>query len=490
MVGIALRAVRDCLDKMRHPSTGRKAVDQLGEPALPSRTMRLRRGGSVPFPSENSNQLDPSPMKPLLRILLIVVAAMAATLPLSAQVRDLGCVQTNLVANRVEYHPQIVDEKMINGWGIALRPPGAGGHIWIANAGTGSSSEYIGDVAGQPLRQDGLKVVDLETPAFTDHGRAFVTGQAYNAASDLPGQPVEFSVAGPADNHKKTPPEPIEGGFSGSSKFVFVTEDGCINAWSADTATAMSTAPVVVNYSKTSAHFPYSTNCVFTGVALTNNPANSEAFRKAGGNHLFATDIRNNAIQVFDNQWKDVTGEYHFQAPASVGGLHPFNVADLGGHLFVTYAKFDPESDEGQEQVHGAGLGHVVEYNEDGTLVKDFHTRGVLNAPWGMAVAPATFGAFANDLLVANFGDGTISAFDLATGDFAGYLRDPDTKIICIDGIWGLTFGNGVSLGDANALYFAAGPNNEEDGLFGRLNARSVPAGHGEPQGPTISAAH
>ena len=409
---------------------------------------------------------------------------------LFAQPHDPGYVQTNLVANKAEYHPQIVDERMINAWSIALRPPGAGGHIWVTNAGAGSSSEYIGDVAGNPLHQDGLKWVGLETPAFTDHGYAFVTGQAYNSASDLPGQPEEFHVAGPADNQKKTPAETIQGGFSGSAKFIFVTEDGCINAWSADTATAMRTAPVVVDYSKRAAHYPYAANCVFTGVALTNNASNSEAFLKAHGNHLFATDIRNNAIQVFDNQWKDVTSTYHFQTPASVRDLHPFNIADLGGHLFVTYAAFDPESDEGQEQVHGAGLGHVVEYAEDGTLVKDFHTHGMLNAPWGAAIAPVTFGAFANDLLVANFGDGTVAAFDLQTGEFAGYLRDPDTKIICIEGIWGITFGNGVSLGDANALYFTAGPNNEEDGLFGRLNVRSlsIATGEGKPS-PPLSAA-
>jgi uncharacterized protein (TIGR03118 family) len=177
---------------------------------------------------------------------------------------------------------------------------------------------------------------------------------------------------------------------------------------------------------------------------------------------------------VFDHQWKDVTSAYHFETPASVGHLHPFNLADLDGHLFVAYAEFNPEGDEGQEQTHGAGLGHVVEYNEDGSLVKDFHTHGVLDAPWGMAIAPAGFGAFGKDLLVANFGDGTIAAFDLASGDFVGYLRDPDTKIVSIDGIWALAFGNGVSLGDANALYFTAGPNSEEDGLFGRLNARPV----------------
>jgi uncharacterized protein (TIGR03118 family) len=197
------------------------------------------------------------------------------------------------------------------------------------------------------------------------------------------------------------------------------------------------------------------------------------AFAQAGGNHVFAADIRNNVIRVFDHQWKDVTDSHPFQTPASVGSLHPANLFDFNGHLFVAYAQFDVESDEGQEQVLGAGLGHVVEYNEDGTLVKDFTDHGLLNNPWGMAVAPATFGLLANDLLVANFGDGTIAAFDLKTGDFAGYLRDADTKIISIDGIWGLAFGNGVSLGDANALYFTAGPNSEDDGLFGRLTVHS-----------------
>jgi len=403
---------------------------------------------------------------------LFLAGALLAPGIIFARNKDGGYVQTNLVANKAEYHPQIVDESVHDAWGIALRPPGAGGHIWISNATKGTSTEYIGDVPGNPLHQDGLKVVGLDQPGFTDHGYAFVTGQAYNSASDVPGQPEEFHVAGPADNHKTSPAQSIPGGFSGSAKFVFVTEDGCINAWSANTAVAMSSAPVVINYSKTAPALPSRANCVFTGVALTNNAFNTDAYAKAGGNHLFATDIRNNVIRVFDNKWQDVTSTFHFETPETVGRLHPFNILDLGGHLFVAYADFDPESDEGQEQILGAGLGHVVEYNEDGTLVKDFHTHGVLNAPWGMAIAPASFGTFANDLLVANFGDGTISAFDLASGDFVGYLRDPDTKIISIDGLWGITFGNGVSLGDANALYFTAGPNNEEDGLFGRLNPR------------------
>ena len=404
---------------------------------------------------------------------LVFICLVAAAVHVARAAPSLGggYEETVLVSNKPDYHPLIVDAHMVNAWGLALRPPGAGGHIWISNAGTGTSSEYIGDVPGNVLHQDGLKLVTLDCPRFTDHGYAFVTGQAYNAASDLPGQPDEFHVSGSAVNRKAATPTPLVGGYSGSAKFVFVTEDGCINAWSSNTAVAMDAAPIMVDYSKTAAHFPGPANCVFTGVALTNNAAASEAFAKAGGNHLFAADIRNGLIRVFDNRWRDVTDSFSFKSPASVGGLHPFNVADLNGHLFVTYAAFDPASDEGQEQLVGAGLGHVVEYNEDGSFVRDFADAGSLNAPWGMAIAPAGFGDHANQLLVANFGDGTIAAFDLTTGAFKGYLRTPETKIITIDGIWALAFGNGFSLGDAKALYFTAGPNGEEDGIFGRLNA-------------------
>jgi len=424
-------------------------------------------------PSERMAPLLFFETRPMSRLSTLVAGVLLIPIGLFARNNDLGYVQTNLVANKADFHPQIIDENMVNAWGIALRPPGAGGHIWISNAVTGSSSEFIGDVPGNPLHQDGLKLVRLDMPGFTDHGHAYVTGQAYNSASDIAGQPVEFPVAGPADNDKVTPPEPIPAGYSCSAKFVFVTEDGCINAWSANTAIAMRVAPIIINYSKTAPSMPSRVNCVFTGVALSNNAFNSEAFAKAGGNHVYAADIRNNVIRVFDNKWKDVTDAFRFQTPASVGQLHPANLIDVDGKLFVAYAQFDEESDEGQEQVLGAGLGHVVEYNEDGTLVKDFTDHGLLNNPWGMAVAPASFGLFANDLLVANFGDGTITAFDLKTGDFAGYLRDADTKIIAIDGIWGLAFGNGVSLGDADALYFTAGPHGEDDGLFGRLTVHS-----------------
>ncbi|HUB67710.1 MAG TPA: TIGR03118 family protein, partial [Candidatus Methylacidiphilales bacterium] len=300
----------------------------------------------------------------------------------------------------------------------------------------------------------------------------FTTGLVYNSAHDIAGQPVEFPVSGPANDNSTTPPTPIKGGASGSAAFIFVTEDGCINAWRSNTKIAMATAPIIIDYSKTS-HFPYRANCVFSGAAMTVNASTSAAYKKAGGNHLFATDFRNDKIVVFDNKWNNVTASYHFQTPSDIRArdLHVFNILDLAGHLYVAYAKFSTNSDEGMEEEDGlgSGYGHIVEYNEDGTLVRDFHDKGMLNAPWGMAIAPAKFGKFGGDLLVASLGDGTIAAFDSTTGNFVDRLRDQSGKIISIDRIWGLTFGNGVSLGDANALYFTAGPKNEYDGLFGKL---------------------
>ena len=391
-----------------------------------------------------------------------------------------GYVTTVLVASDASYNPQIVDPNMIDAWGIALRPPGAGGHIWVDNTRSGTSVEYIGDVMQNgvymPIHQDGLKSVTVDAPAFTDKGYASVTGLAYNAASDLAGQAVEFPVAGPAVDNSTMPPTPIAGGTSGAAKFVFVTKDGTINAWRSNTAVSMTSAPIVIDYSKTGT-LPAGdfANPVYTGVAITTKPVPAaNQGNPAAGNHLFVADFRNNVVNVFDNQWHDVTGSHPFVTPATVEDLHPFNVQDIGGHLYVAYSRFDPNSDEGFEDI--PGFGRLVEYNEDGTLVRDFNSGpvsadegGHLNSPWGVAIAPATFGKFGGDVLVANFGDGTIAAFDPATGDFLDYLRDANGEVLAIDGLWGLTFGNGFSLGDANSLYFTAGPDLEQAGMFGRV---------------------
>jgi uncharacterized protein (TIGR03118 family) len=437
-----------------------------------------------------------------------------SALPAQVPQVDNSFVQTNLVANSSTYNPQIIDPNMKDAWGIALRPPGAGGHIWIDGAFSGYSDTYIGDVNGIPLHQDGLTGVKVHTPAFTDHGYAFVTGLVYNAAKDLAGQAVEFPVPDenlsrpgqeiePGDTTLQPPGQPAVNASTGmavanttgAAAFAFVTEDGCINCWRSNTTTAMTDVPIVIDYSKTApslpSYFPTDIsgaqhNAVFSGCAMSVNASSSQTYINAGGNHLYAADFDNNLIETFDNNWNDVTASTQFQnkfqppssvtnatfpGPNGVGNyyFHVFNIMDLNGHLYVTWAVWNAAGDEGQEETDGAGYGHLAEYNEDGTFVKDFNDQGNLNAPWGVAIAPAGFGKFGGDVLVANFGDGTIVAFDPNTGNFIDQLRDGNGNPISIDGIWGLVFGNGVSLGDANSLYFTAGPNSENDGVFGKL---------------------
>ena len=383
----------------------------------------------------------------------------------SARSQTNSYAETILVANRPGLAPgAIIDKHMINPWGIALRPPGAGGHIWISNAGNLSTSTYIGDVNGVALHQDGLKIVYLDSPLISyEDGLANVTGQVYNAASDFPGQPVEFPVAGPASDLSSGSPVRI-GTISGAAKFVFVTTEGTVHAWRANTATSMDSAVIVKDYSdhgpnqiRSLPHLP-----AFTGVAMS-----TEAQTK---NRLYVTDFQNSTIRVLDNQWTDITASVQFARPPNMpADFSPYNIQLLGGRLYVAYAAVDVDAEEAASDIPGPGQGHVVAYDLDGRLLQQFADAGRLNSPWGLAIAPRSFGPFGGALLVANFGDGTIAAFDPSSGAFRDYLRDDSGKPIVIDKVWGLAFGNGVSLGDADSLYFTAGPNEEQDGVFGRL---------------------
>jgi len=386
----------------------------------------------------------------------------------------VGFTNTVLVANRAHYKPTaFVDEYLINPWGIALRPPGTGGHIWLSNAANLTTTTYIGDANGAPLHQDGLKVVHIEGPmtSFWD-GLAHVTGQVYNAASDIEGQPVEFPISGPASNLSGEKPESI-GVTSGAAKFVFVTTYGSINAWRANTATSMDKAVIVKDFTlggpdcdRSLPFYP-----AFTGVAMTTDAFKTDDSGKhVADNRLYACDFQNKTIRVFDNQWKNITSQVIFERPKNLGDDYsPYNIQWLNGRLYVAYAIVDQQGEEVGADVPGVGVGHIVAYDRNGRLLQEFQDMNVLSSPWGLAIAPEGFGSFGGCLLVANFGDGTISAFDVATGKFTGYLRDSEKHPISIDGIWGLTFGNGVSLGDSLSLYYTAGPNGEQDGIFGRL---------------------
>lgn len=370
-----------------------------------------------------------------------------------------------LVANRPGLAPDAaIDEFLVNPWGIALRPPGIGGHFWLANAGNMTTTTYVGDAKGMPLHQDGLKVVFFDTPLISyEDGIANPTGVVYNAASDYPDQPLEFPVTGPASNLSKGAPVPI-GVVSGAAKFVFVTTEGTVHAWRSNTAESMDRAVIVKDYSD---HGPDQITglkylSAFTGVAMT-----TEAKTR---NRLYITDFQNGIVRVLDHEWHDITAKVPFAMPANLPeDWSPYNIQLLGDRLYVAFAAIDRTAEEVARDVPAPGAGKVVAYDLEGRIVQEFADTGRLNSPWGVAIAPKNFGPFSGTLLVGNFGDGSIAAFDLATGKFLDYLRDKAGKLLEIDKLWGLAFGNGVSLGDADSLYFAAGPNDEQDGVFGRV---------------------
>jgi uncharacterized protein (TIGR03118 family) len=181
-------------------------------------------------------------------------------------------------------------------------------------------------------------------------------------------------------------------------------------------------------------------------------------------------DFQNQQIRVIDSQWRDVTASVRFERPSGIpADWSPYNIQWMDGRLYVTFAAIDVNAEEAAFDVAAKGSGKVVAYDTTGRIVQEFKDTGRLNSPWGLAIAPKGFGPLEGALLVGNFGDGTIAAFDLRTGEFRDYLRDAAGKMVEIDGLWALAFGNGVSLGQADSLYFTAGPNLEQDGVFGRL---------------------
>jgi uncharacterized protein (TIGR03118 family) len=197
---------------------------------------------------------------------------------------------------------------------------------------------------------------------------------------------------------------------------------------------------------------------IYKGLALAAN---------GQGHFLYAADFHHNRIDVFDSNFHPVTLSGHFSDPRIPPRFAPFGIQNILGNLYVTYAKQD---EEGEDDVTGPGLGFVDVFDANGHLLRRLISRGPLNAPWGVALAPADFGRFRNRLLIGNFGDGRINAFDLRTGEFRGTLRKASGKPIEIEGLWGLAFGNGLLNQPTKTLFFAAGPDDEEHGLYGRID--------------------
>jgi uncharacterized protein (TIGR03118 family) len=300
------------------------------------------------------------------------------------------------------------DVNLANPWGIAFGP---GSPVWISNNGTGTSTLYNG--SGQPFPVATPLVVTIPPPTGS-MASATPTGVVFNATT------ADF----------------------GGAHFIFATEDGTISGWTSGTSAVLD-----VNNSVAGA--------VYKGLAIA-------------GDNLYAANFNTGNIDVFNSSFAPITVPGGFTDSALPAGYAPFDIKNIGGLLYVTYAQQDAAK---HDDVPGSGHGFVDVFNANGTLQQRLISNGPLDSPWGLAVAPASFGSFGGDLLVGNFGDGTINAFNLTNGTFAGTLDGLGGTPLVNPGLWGIEFGDGANGFNANTLYVTAGipgPNGqiEDHGLF------------------------
>jgi uncharacterized protein (TIGR03118 family) len=310
----------------------------------------------------------------------------------------------------------IQDSNLVNPWGIAFS---ATSPFWVANNVTGTSTLYSGDVNGSPFVKVSMVV--------TIPGGGAPTGVVFNGTADFVVQ---------------------SGASSGPARFIFASQTGVISGWNS----AVPPPPPSTN-----AQIGATADAVYTGLAIG---------QSGGANYLYAADFEHNTIDVYDKTFKHVELDGSFSDPNIPNSYSAFNIQNLGGRLYVTYAQQNHKEPD-EETDHGSGFVDV--FDTSGHLLQRLIKGNHLNAPWGLALAPGNFGPFSNALIVGNFGNGHLQAFDPDSGRFLGELGDADGKPIVIDGLWGIIFGNGGSGGDRNALYFAAGPEDETHGLFGSL---------------------
>jgi uncharacterized protein (TIGR03118 family) len=369
-----------------------------------------------------SQELDMKPAipSPRMGVLAFALAVGMALAPVPASQADAGVrfQQRNLVSDGA--HPAAhVDPHLVNAWGVAFNPFG---FVWVADADGMVSTLYDGDGNVQSL------VVQIPGPAGAPPGGS-PTGIVYSGSNG-------FMVA--------------QGALSGPSRFLFATEEGVIAGWAPNVD--LTHAIRVVDRSATGANYK--------GLALSADGT---------GQRLYATDFFHARVDVFDDNFQPVAlSAQAFRDPGIPPGFAPFGIHAIGGNLYVTYARQDASM---TDEVRGAGLGYVDVYSPRGKLIRRLASRGSLNAPWGVALAPAGFGSFGGSLLVGNFGDGRINAYEPVFGFSLGPIRDKHFQPIRIDGLWGIAFGNGLANQPVNTLFFASGPDDEEHGLYGRLDA-------------------
>jgi len=319
--------------------------------------------------------------------------------------------QVNLVGDNDEYAPARIDPNMVNGWGISFPTSGP---AWVSAEGTGKSLVLNGN--GTPVAISPVSIPGAGTSTV-----GHPTGQVFNGTADF-----------------KLP-------NGNAARFIFAGADGVISGWNGG-----STAIKMIDDSPDASYF---------GIAIASD---------GGNNFLYVANFAEKGIDVYDKNWLEVQGK-SFTDPNLPDDYSPFNIQNIDGKLWVMYAKFDEEE---VEEVTGPGLGYVDIFNPDGSLDKRFVSQGQLNAPWGVTEAPEGFWGegSGNDevYLVGNFGDGHINAFD-EDGNFLGQLRAHGNPIV-IEGLWGIAFAPSTSTAlNHNWLFFAAGPDDEEHGLFGYI---------------------
>ncbi len=329
--------------------------------------------------------------------------------------------QTNLIADTTGPAPT-TEPNMVNPWGLSRS---SGSPWWVSDNGTGIATVYGG--TGTPASL----VVTIPTGDSSASATGTPSGQISNGTTSFdlaPGLPAHF---------------------------IFVTEDGTISGWN---STVNATSAVIMVNTKSKS--------VFKGVAVAtiNEPSIGAA------DFLYVADFRRGRVAVYDTNFKHVhMDDDAFRDDRIPRDFAPFNVQNIGGNLYVSFAKQDGEK---HDEVDGAGLGFVDVFSSTGRLLQHLESGPWFNAPWGIAQAPTDFGAYSHDILVGQFGSGQILAFDPVNGHFKGRLLDSVTSTpITIDGLWGIAFGSGTGSGPANSLYFTAGPDGEQHGLFGTITA-------------------
>jgi uncharacterized protein (TIGR03118 family) len=335
--------------------------------------------------------------------------------------------QVNLVADQPGHAP-LTDPDLVNAWGLAASPgtnAAPGSPLWVADNGADKATLY----AAGATRRSVTKV-----PLIVSVTGAAPTGQVFNSDSS------SFIVRD-------------KNGNSGSSVFIFDTENGTIDGWSPTVNPNGSNPSTVTEVARNNG-----ANAVYKGLAT--------AQRSNGKTYLYATNFRSGRVEAYNGKFKPVElpGGL-FVDPRLPTGYGPFGIAEINGRLYVTFAKQDATL---HDDVAGRGHGFVDVFTNDGAFVRRLVTRGALDSPWGLALAPRSFGRFGGDLLVGNFGNGHINAYNATTGTRAGQLRGPDGRPVVIDGLWGLMFGNG-NAARTGQLVFSAGPDSESHGLLGKI---------------------